>query len=1542
MPIGYSQQPPAQTGYAIQTSTQSSYPVQTQTQPGYPAYPQGQSGYPAQPPTQGGYPGYPGAQYGHPQTTSEYPGQLQTATGYPAQPQIEYRYPVQPQAGSAYPVSHTQGGDMYGIPTTNYPHQQAGSMYPVPQAQGAPGFPRPSAPQQYTNPGPQPQGAPGFPRPPAPQQYPHPVPQPQGAPGFPRPPAPQQYTHPVPQPQGAPGFHRPPHPVPQPQGAPGFHRPPHPVPQPQGAPGFHRPPHPVPQPQGAPGFHRPPHPVPQPQGAPGFPRPPAPQQYTHPRNPRPSAQQQYTNPGDKTASKPTPQARRVIQVPVEKASNLAKKSKEASQKEALDALKGASKWLQVPEKIKDKIGRKLNGGGCTLCTFQGKDVHVHIIRTHAPWYIVGASACWQCKVFVHVLDLDEHLKSKGHRSTDYRTDFLIQWGYLICGALHFLASKFKCANLLELWQFVKQNKLHPHQNQTVKIFSSREKQWFSWVAMYFPELAEPGGNGGPGYCSPPASILSLINWDILCRMLAVLSDEDRFAFRSCCKPLRPDGSEIEDLKLEYKLRRSGRNITGPAPNKMAAIEGSTSKIDGQKEGTSREGGSKEGTSKEGGSKEGTSTKGTNKGGGSKDGHSSMKEIVVPYSSDKKKWIFKIDGAVCDTCTTSDRKYIHKVISHLPWFVEGNTACWNCESQEISKTTEHCNYEGHLLNFSQYKKIQWVYLMCGSLHFLAEKFNCSSLEELLTFVRKHRLFPMVPFRTGFTEATTKTLLSVERYFPKLASAGRIAGPLRVSPPTSILCLSDHRILCCLLSALGTEDQERFRSHVELTSAGGTAILFPEACILARIEKYAETEPLVKKRTEAAESEPMDESVGENTTNDSERDGLKQTSTSDNMSEKEIDGPPKSEPTTEAMPIGGSVDDSLKQTSTNQESSEKEICGPSKPVLTTEIRKTTWSFSPAAILCKKCKGWGRKYKHKLEVHLPWWFEGRNACWLCEDSGYQSGCCHTKVVGRDQANTIRWGLLFCGALHFFAEKFNCHSLLELLEFVRECELYPTTTRSFDAFFPKQTCKFFRCVENFFPELATPGRLPGPLTPDPPTSILCLSHYNIICHLLTGLSYEDRLIFKTFRISKTPDGRSVTDITKEINLRQEMHQKGKTLKTEQALDSPRKEVRKEGSPTGKVGETSSASKHDSQDDLPDPKEELLKDAVGEDDESPRQSGVEDGTEDLGKTVPEATAEQDKESTRIINDKEDGMKDEDAEEEKDRVSEDVANEDIAEPEEDAAKGNEHASVDDKDQPEERCLQDDESKIGLDEGNTMDCSEDLGEAQVTSDATATEASREAGGMSVEEAIDQHLRGDSEIDNTEEDAERVHAEKGHAEKIDGEPVVIPNDQEDATESSVQDNEMEENPIVIGESMATNAEHVTAVTMDETQEIDNLIIDEPSVDDTASESNLLDDQYELESNESGQMSSEMEVLDEYVGSDEEEDAEAAGSPAGSPAGSSDQPQSVLTDSVVEIVEKEKGVQETEAPGSEDPVPELASKEEVTEPPAPRYSFRRKRKN
>ena len=107
-------------------------------------------------------------------------------------------------------------------------------------------------------------------------------------------------------------------------------------------------------------------------------------------------------------------------------------------------------------------------------------------------------------------------------------------------------------------------------------------------------------------------------------------------------------------------------------------------------------------------------------------------------------------------------------------------------------------------------------------------------------------------------------------------------------------------------------------------------------------------------------------------------------------------------------------------------------------------------------------------------------------------------------------------------------------------------------------------------------------------------------------------------------------------------MHHQGKTLKTDQPLDSPKKEVKKEGSLAGKVGETSQAFKRDLQDDLPDPSsEELLKDAVGDYDEILCQSDVEDGTEESGKTGPEATAEQDKESPIIISDEEDGMTEE-------------------------------------------------------------------------------------------------------------------------------------------------------------------------------------------------------------------------------------------------------------------------------------------------------------
>ena len=1218
MPTGYSQPTPAQTGYPsqpslaqtgypTQTSTQSSYPVQPQAQPGYPAYPHGQSGYPAQPPAQGGYPGYPGAQYLYPQTTSSYPGQLQTTYRYPAQTQ--YRYTVQPQAGPGYPVSIAQGVNtsMYGIQTVNYPPQQAGSMYPVPPQQGLPGFPRPPAQPQYT----------------------YPVPLPQVAPGFPRPPAPAQYT----------------------------------------------------------------------QSAPGFPRPPAPQQYIHPGNPPPQQGGANWGAGHKAVTKPTPQPRMIIEVKTltilektlekdeerqrklkedavkkdlaakeavakkakeaaakkakeaaaKKAKEAAaKKAEEAAQKEASKRVEVESKCLQVSKQRIDKMNRHLNSGQCPLCSFQVKELHVHIVREHVPWYIVGSSACWQCQVFVHVLDADEHKESKGHKSTGYDMDDIVKWGYLICGSLHFLARKFKCETLLELRQFVLKYKLYPVQpRRIIKTFSNRERHWFIQVGKFFPELLKPGRNGGPDYCSPPKSIFSLMNWTILCRMLGALDDDkDRLAFLSYCKPLRPDGSEIEDLKVEIKLRRSGVYTTGSSI-KGALSEGTATKNGADEKGTNKEGGSMKASIRE------------------TDG---VKEIVVPYSPDKN-WIFKTDGAVCETCrTSSDRTYIHKVVSHLPWFAECKTACWNCESQEISKVAYHCELRGHPLNFCQDNKIQWVYLTCGSLHFLAEKFNCSSLEELLVFVRKHRLFPEVEYGTGFTEAVTNTLLFVERYFPKLAEAGRIQGALRVSPPTSILCLSDYRILCCLLTALGKEDQERFRSHVALTSVGGRTILFPDACIPARIKKYtkSETESQENKLTEQTEAEPMDEGTGENPTNESTEGGVSE-----------------SGPTTKASTTDTSAKICLKRTSIKQEKDE-EICGSSKAVSPKKARKTTWSFSRPAILCDGCRVKSSRHKHKLEFHLPWWFEGRNACWLCEDSGtLQSGCCHTQVADRDQVNTIRWGLLFFGAMHFLAEKFHCNSLLELLQFVRKRKLYPTQTKPFEARFTKQTCSFLGHVEDFFPELAAPGRLPGPLTHNPPTSILCLSEYKIICQVLTGLSVEDRLIFRTFRISKTPDGTFVTDIAEEIEHRQEMYQKRKNPKEEVESDT---------------GEAAPSLNHDRlDDDLQDSSsKEIFKDTRSGYDKSLSGLGVEDGSGESNKTSNVAMVEQDKKSTRIINDKEDGTKDDDEEEEEDRVSEGGTNNDMTKPENDAAKdddddnddedtsrSNQGVIIDDKASPEQ-------------------------------------------------------------------------------------------------------------------------------------------------------------------------------------------------------------------------------------------------------------------
>ena len=87
------------------------------------------------------------------------------------------------------------------------------------------------------------------------------------------------------------------------------------------------------------------------------------------------------------------------------------------------------------------------------CRFKRGSLKVHVIKQHLPWFWYPELDCWECRGQAGRLgsvgQVTSHLRRTGHRAYS-TTDHLDEWIALVNGALTFLMTELRCANLWEL------------------------------------------------------------------------------------------------------------------------------------------------------------------------------------------------------------------------------------------------------------------------------------------------------------------------------------------------------------------------------------------------------------------------------------------------------------------------------------------------------------------------------------------------------------------------------------------------------------------------------------------------------------------------------------------------------------------------------------------------------------------------------------------------------------------------------------------------------------------------------------------------------------------------------------------------------------------------------------------------------------------------------------------------------------------------------------------------------------------------------------
>ena len=194
--------------------------------------------------------------------------------------------------------------------------------------------------------------------------------------------------------------------------------------------------------------------------------------------------------------------------------------------------------------------RKRRKRTCSLSTCQESAItrpRPHALVLHLPWYFAAFSACWRCRVqegstrnlrFRHYGLTNTHPSGPNFTEEEARL-----WSCLCNGLLHFIRHALGLRSLHALLAFVQDQGLYPQDCLPPGGSFSPEEQMLleMYEQLHFPSDV---GRRRPYTVEPPDCVASLLHWDVLLRLLDLLSPADQDQVAQLYHPCMTDGADM--------------------------------------------------------------------------------------------------------------------------------------------------------------------------------------------------------------------------------------------------------------------------------------------------------------------------------------------------------------------------------------------------------------------------------------------------------------------------------------------------------------------------------------------------------------------------------------------------------------------------------------------------------------------------------------------------------------------------------------------------------------------------------------------------------------------------------------------------------------------------------------------------------------------------------------------------------------------------------------------------------------------------------------
>lgn len=170
-----------------------------------------------------------------------------------------------------------------------------------------------------------------------------------------------------------------------------------------------------------------------------------------------------------------------------------------------------------------------------------------------------------------------------------------------------------------------------------------------------------------------------------------------------------------------------------------------------------------------------------------------------------------------------------------------------------------------------------------------------------------------------------------------------------------------------------------------------------------------------------------------------------------------------------------------------------------------------------------------RHVCKEHLPWYLSACTACWFCEHQESNpclTVACYTEESEGDQMVLfddqlfVRWCHLVSGVLHFLKESFKVGSLSDLLEYIIAHELFPCEVAG-SVHFNNIELALLQAFEIY-----CDGEAGSVYSISPPSRVVCLIHWRLLCCILSSLDLETCRVFSNVSVHMLLDGTGVSDL--------------------------------------------------------------------------------------------------------------------------------------------------------------------------------------------------------------------------------------------------------------------------------------------------------------------------------------------------------------------------------------------------------------------------------